>query len=355
MSDQFAFRPAGSTTAAIIHMLDFIYKMFESNNDYVRALLIDYSKAFDSVNHIVLLEELGSIGFHSSVFRWVSDFLAGRLQAVKVGPELSDFAPITRSIVQGSGLGPTLYIALARKLKCISSNNRLYKYADDSSLLAPQNTDCTIENEFNKVKKWSASSKLVINVKKTKEIIFYKSKFAKSKHTSIPEIDGIERVQIVTLLGVIFNSELSWTPHIDNMLKQISQRFYLIGQLKSMSLSPVYLDHIFDALVLSWLRYALEAYSGNVLMGDVDRINAVFRKARRWGLTSTTHVYQNIADGAVSKLARKIMNPDHCLHSLIPPIKHNTRYALRNNDCTFSLPLIKNDKYLNSFIPRSFH
>jgi hypothetical protein len=85
MEDQFAFRPSGSTTAAIIQMLHFIYMMFDSGCDYVRCLLIDYSKAFNSVNHFVLIDELATIGLPRVMFKWISDFLSGRSQSVKTG------------------------------------------------------------------------------------------------------------------------------------------------------------------------------------------------------------------------------------------------------------------------------
>ena len=227
-------------------------------------MFLDLSKAFDSVNHIVLLQELGMASIPKLIFVWISDFLSGRSQAVKLGSYLSNFENITRSIVQGSGLGPMLYITLARGLKPISPSNRLFKYADDSTLLVPQNSDCSIVKEFDNVKQWSSSHKLLINNSKTKEIIFWKSKMAKNKH-DVDLIDGIERVESVTLLGVIFNSELSWSSHINSMLSQISQRYYLISQLKQMSLDLKSLDQVFNAWVLSRLRYAIEAFSGNLL------------------------------------------------------------------------------------------
>ena len=83
----------------------------------------------------------------------------------------------------------------------------------------------------------------------------------------------------------------------------------MLGQLKAMSLNPGQLDPVFEALVISRLRYALEAYSGNVSAADIAWINAVFRKTLRWGLTSKLHDFQLLADGAVSSLAVKMRKP----------------------------------------------
>ena len=176
MHDQFAFRPTGCTTAALVQLLHDISSMFEQGNDYVRCLMIDYSKAFDTVNHLAILTELTTMNLHQSVFSWIADFLTERKQAVKIGNQICDFLPITRSIVQGSGLGPYLYITLAKTLKTYSKANKLIKYADDKSVLVPQHSDCTIEMEYQNIVNWFKNIKLNLNVKKTKEIIFWKNK-----------------------------------------------------------------------------------------------------------------------------------------------------------------------------------
>ena len=110
MNDQFAFRPTGRTTAALSTVMHTIYSMFDQGNDYVRCVLIDYSKAFDVINHEILLNEMGTLGLHDSIFKWIANFLTGRTQALKMGAIISAFLEITRSIVQDSGLRPYLYI-----------------------------------------------------------------------------------------------------------------------------------------------------------------------------------------------------------------------------------------------------
>ena len=233
----------------------------------------------------------------------------------------SEFMRITRSIVQGSGLGPYLYIALARRMKTLSMLNRVFKFADDVTLVVPQFTDSSMEAEYEHVVEWSNSMKLTLNTKKTKEIIFYKSRQAKSKH-NIERLNNIERIEQATLLGVILNSELSWSPHMKHILGQITQRFYLLIQLKNMAMEISMLDQIFQSLILSRIRYAIEAMSGNLKNADIDRIDAALRKARRWGITSVEHTYQGIADVADSKLAHKMVsNHKHVLHCMVPEIK----------------------------------
>ena len=113
----------------------------------------------------------------------------------------------------------------------MSLMNRLVKYADDTTFVVPQRTDCSIEVEFQNIINWSHLNKLTINKSKTKEIIFWKSGKV-SKNLNIPTIPQIERVQQVRLLGVILSSNLSFKPHIDYVFAIASQRFYLLNQLK---------------------------------------------------------------------------------------------------------------------------
>ena len=202
MDDQFAFHQTGSTTAALVYLLHNVYTMFEQGNDYVRCIMVDFSKAFDVINHPILLRELGVLGLNVPIYSWIADLLTGKTQAVKSNSFISKFKPISRSIVQGSVLGPKLFIALARKLKTISTKNKIPKYADDVSLLTPQHTDSSAEDEFRHIADWSSDNKLIINVKKTKEIIFWRSSKCAKKY-DIPEIPGIERVDQAKLLGVI--------------------------------------------------------------------------------------------------------------------------------------------------------
>ena len=112
-------------------------------------------------------------GLNNSIFSWIANFLTGRSQSVKIGDVKSAFLLITRSIVPD--LDHTYNILLARRLKTLSLMNHLVKYADDTTLVVPQRTDCSIELELENIINWSHLNKLTINKSNTKEIIFWKS------------------------------------------------------------------------------------------------------------------------------------------------------------------------------------
>jgi len=122
--DQYAFKPSGSTTAALIHFTDKLTKMLETNN-YVRCLMIDFSKAFDTVDHVLLLNKLFQLDLPANVINWICSFLSSRSQKCKVNGQLSNMANIGLSIVQGSGIGPTLYIVIKSDLHVVSQASKL--------------------------------------------------------------------------------------------------------------------------------------------------------------------------------------------------------------------------------------
>jgi hypothetical protein len=153
LRDQFAYKQTGSTNCALIKCFDYVTCSLEQN-DYIRCLLVDFSKAFDTVDHALVVLKLKGLGLPASIVNWVISFLTDRFQLVKINGRLSDKLPINRGIVQGSGIGPYLYIVMESDLHPVSCKNEMFKYADDTNLLVPQHTDATLHIEFNNILQW---------------------------------------------------------------------------------------------------------------------------------------------------------------------------------------------------------
>jgi Reverse transcriptase (RNA-dependent DNA polymerase) len=125
-------------------------------NDYIRCLLVDFSKAFDTVSHAIVIPKLNMLDMPGSIKNWIISFLTGRLQKVKVNGFLSNSQCINRSIVQGSGIGPFLYILMESDLHPLSQINEILKYADDTNLLVTQHTDISMSVEYQNVMNWAS-------------------------------------------------------------------------------------------------------------------------------------------------------------------------------------------------------
>ena len=127
-----------------------VTRMLETNN-YVRCLTIDFSKAFDVVNHEVLLQKVSSLDLPDNIHNWLVSFLTGRLQICKVNGDYSSCSGITRGIIQGSGVGPTFYIIMKSDLKTVSVYNVMCKYADDIYVLVPEHTDSLLISQWSSI------------------------------------------------------------------------------------------------------------------------------------------------------------------------------------------------------------
>ena len=101
-----------------------------------------------------------SLSILPQIQRWIFHFFTGRQQAVISGGQQSKWLPITRSVVQGSGIGPSAYLVYSMDLKALSSYNSILKYADDTSILVPQHSSVSTEEEFQNVQTWSNVNKL---------------------------------------------------------------------------------------------------------------------------------------------------------------------------------------------------
>ena len=185
----------------------------------------------------------------ANIFNWIISFLTGRTQYCKVNGVYSAARDINLSIVQGSEIGPCLYIVMESVLNPLSRSNILTKYADDTNLLVPEHTESTLTEEFTYISDWAQQNKMRINIIKTKELVFHRSHPTKF---DVPcTLDGIAQEHVAKLLGVFFGDTISFEDHVKFLLTVCSQRIYLMKLLRSQSLPPKQLQTVFTALILS--------------------------------------------------------------------------------------------------------
>ena len=170
--DQHAFRPTGSTSTALIHLLHVIISLL-AHEPYVRLIVLDFSKAFDSARHSTFAEKLSCLNMPDNIYNWFINFLPRRSHQTCFDKILSEVAEINASFVQGSGIGPSSYDVAASDLRALHQGNLMLKYADDSDLVVPASNSDTVESELNHVEAWASDNNLNLNRGKSFEIIFF--------------------------------------------------------------------------------------------------------------------------------------------------------------------------------------
>ena len=120
---------------------------------------------------------------------------------------------------------------MAKDLKAVSPINRLFKYADDTTVLVPSDSDVGLENEFENVKQWAKDNKMIFNITKTKKIVFRRPNPRLSLHRS--PLSHIGQVNVAKLLCLVLTERLHFDEHVSAVLKVCSQRMYLLQLLRA--------------------------------------------------------------------------------------------------------------------------
>jgi len=174
-------------------------------------------------------------------FQLDCQFSNNRTQAVKHGKQISEFLQITasRPIIQGSGIGQSMYIAYAADLRTLSALDLLFKYAEDTTLLVPENTVTPLVDEFQHILSWAHRSRLKITTLKRKKL-FFTSRIHEISLDQVLSLTLYEQVSSAKLLGFICSetlTSLSPSEHVDYVISMCNQRLYLLNQLKKLCIN----------------------------------------------------------------------------------------------------------------------
>jgi len=202
--DQYAFRPTGSTTAAIISILHNITSLLITN-PYVIVIAIDFSKVFDTVRHSSLLQKIAQLHIPEYVYNWILDFLQGHSHCTVYNGESSELCEITASIIQSSAIGPAMFVVEAADLKAITQGNMCCKYADNTYIIIPASNSHTRTSELEHIDSWAKRNNLTLNRAKTLEVIVADKK-SKRTVTPPPPLPGTD----VRYVPVLYENGLTY-------------------------------------------------------------------------------------------------------------------------------------------------
>jgi len=345
--DQFAFRPTGSTTAALISIFQQITNLLQKY-DYVHLISLDFSKAFDSVRHHSLISKLAQFPLPDCFYNWVIHYLSARKHQTKAGNVKSAFRAINASIIQGSGIGPVSYVFTACDLHALHSPNILLKYADDTYLLVPAPNSALIQQELDHVSQWASANNLNLNSSKSCEMVIYLP--SKKPLNFPPSIPNLTRVDHITALGITFNNILSCEPHVNLITPKAAASLYALKTLKSHGLSGPALWDVARATLVAQITYASPSWRGFINADELNKLQTILNKAKRSNfLPFDFSSLEELFDSADSALFGAVLhNPQHVLYSLLPPRK-KTGYNLRKLSHGLTLPDAK-----TSFIRKNF-
>ena len=262
---QFGSLKNTSTTHALLSFVHHLLYETDTPKTAVRVFLLDFSKAFDLIDHNILLYKLYEMKVPSKIINWVRSFLFERKQCVKIANCVSNWKILNGGVPQGNDL--------------LTDWNNRWKYVDDSTITesVTPDTNSTLQElvDIYIIYKWTIANNMKLNISKCKELII---DFAKDKQDFSPLIiNGIavERVSSAQVLGLIVQDNMNWNEHVINVVKKAGKRLYMLRVLKRANADTNTLITVYTTIIRPVLEYACQVWHFNIqeyLSEDIEQI-----------------------------------------------------------------------------------
>ena len=257
---QFGFRSNHSTTHALISITKRIQEALDTGN-FACGIFIDLQKAFDTVDHNILLNKLNYYGIRGSPNSWFKSYIFNRKQFVTINGFNSLPKTIKYGVPQGSVLGPLLFLIYINDLHMSIKHSSVHHFADDTNLLyvnkSLKNIGSRVNRDLKGLTDWLKANRISLNVSKTEYIIFRNHKKIIDYDLKI-KLNGkrLFPSSYIKYLGIIFDENLSWNNHLTELSKKLNRANSMLCKIR----------YFVDKLTLRSIYYAI--FSSHLMYGS---------------------------------------------------------------------------------------
>ena len=337
------------------------------------AITIDYSKAFDYVDHNILIQKLLKLGVRGSIINLIISFLTNRTHCTNIAGNRSDYTFITCGVPQGTVIGPRLFVILINGTKCTFVSN--YKFVDDKTIALSYkgNASTLLQEALNIEERETNNDKMIINGSKCHSITFNFSTNNVPPDNLMIQGNVIQPCDVIKLLGVYITKDLKWSTNTSEICTKVNKKFFILSKLKQFGFQREELVHAWITNIRPLTEYAAPLWHSGLTKSDTKALEDLQKKAlgiiigtqyidnrRYYKINKSAVPYEE----ALSKLGltplhkrREILTSKFALQSLNNKLhknmfqeKEEISIALRKQDKVAGITC-KTDRHKNSAIP----
>jgi len=276
MKGQHGYRKLHNCITCVSSVHDFICNKLEKRRKLI-AIFLDLSKAFDCIDHEILLNKIKRYGIKNNNLKLFNSYLQNRTHFTEINNERSIVLETKKGVPQGSILGPILYSIFCNDISFFNSNDtKIFLYADDTCIIIDSNDYASLQSKcteiMNKILIWFNLNRLTVNHNKSKFLIFPKETSALDFKLSINNV-FLEKVQCLKYLGITMQNNLSWNEFANDKIKHLLKLKHLFKYFTSYLPTDKMLV-LFKSLFISKLIYGIE-FLGSIPNYLIDRLQII--------------------------------------------------------------------------------
>ena len=338
------------------------------NNIQTDVIFLDFAKAFDSVDHNILLMKLRMYGISGNLYDWFCSYLCGRTQRVVVEGVASEWSPVTSGVPQGSILGPMLFLLFINDLPdAIPQATSTGLYADDAKLyraITSNEDSACLQTALSCAGVWSVDSNITFNTSKCKLMTISRRRRPLIANYHLGSA-GLKRVDSEVDLGITLTSNLCWNTHISRIVCKANIMLGLLRRTCPLLTVCNVRRTLYLSLVKSQLCYAAEVWSPSQY-NNKTLLERVQRRATRWILQTWDLTYRDrlqmlnllplTYDREIKDLTFffKLLNGFYDLNisNFVSFVSHNRTRNCENPSLVLKVPSCKTSAFQSSFFNR---
>lgn len=259
--NQHGFRVMMSCLSQLLDHFDLLLEILQSNNN-ADVVYLDFRKAFDVVDHHILLRKLKKLGITGKIGKWIHQFLNDRSQYVNVAGSKSKTEPVISGVPQGSVLGPLLFLIMIGDIDHELIQTIIRTFADDTKVIkeiSSADDQVRLQDSLNQIYKWAAANNMTFNDTKFNLVRYGENENLKQNEYYTPSGESIKEETTVKDLGVLMSNDLTFSEHIDKATTKCRKLVYWVFRVFN-TRDCIPLLKLYKAMIIPRLDYCSQLW-----------------------------------------------------------------------------------------------